>query len=70
MSDTVEVIRADLAGMQQGLELIIILSREEMSLAGSTRAGTRPREIGIAARTMQGVVEHYLKQQGGDQPAG
>jgi hypothetical protein len=57
----IPVERQDLEGIRQGLEQIIALSREEMSLAGSIRRPERPREIGIAAATMQKLIDHYLR---------
>lgn len=57
----IPVERQDLEHIRQGLEQIVILSRDEMSLAGSTRRTERPREIGIAAATMQKMIDHYLR---------
>jgi hypothetical protein len=62
MSDeTVTVAKDDLVRIEQGLEQIIRLTRAQLSMAGSQYETIRPREVSIAAATMQRMIKFYLR---------
>ena len=62
MSDeTVIVAKDDLVRIEQGLEQIIRLSRDQLTMAGSRYQTIRPREVSIAAMMMQRMIKFYLR---------
>lgn len=60
-NETVTVAKDDLVRIEQGLEQIIKLTRDQLSMAGSRYETIRPREVSIAAATIQRMVKFYLR---------